>query len=245
MYKQAGMYVRKTKVGDIVFNIYFTDLTLPWIILLPGLPQYVHKQWYLKKLIQSRCVLNPYYPGSFHSDGQFNTASLGRVVDDSLDLLESGEFYDFFEDKIYSHGGVLDSVWGLSFGSNVLFDYMTQDNKRLIKPMLFGPLIQMSNPEQDKYFKQKVAFLGTEVYRNIYRGYNPQEVFEWVQGMENKSIKNTFKDGVVLFGKNDRLIDGDFLRSKFPTFEIKELDGFEHEIDNLVDRYITENYAKQ
>ena len=245
MYKQAGMYVRKTKVENIVFNIYFTDLALPWVILLPGLPQYVHKQRYLKKLIQSRCVLNPYYSGSFHSDGQFNVSSLGRVVDNSLDLLESGEFYDFFENVTYSHSGILDSVWGLSFGSNVLFDYMTRDNKRLIKPVLFGPFIQMSNPEQDKYFNQKLPFLGTDVYKNVYRGYNPKEVFEWIREMEYKNIKKMYKNGVVVFGKNDRMIDGNFLRKKFPTFEVEAVDGFEHEIDDLTNLYVTERYAKQ
>lgn len=243
MYKQAGIYVRKTKPEDIVFNIYFIDLELPWIILLPGLPQYIHKQWYLKKLVQSYCVLNPYYPGSFHSDGQFNISSLVQTVESSLRLLEAGKFYDFFEGVTYRHNGVLDSIWGLSFGSNVLFDYMTRCDKRLIKPVLFSPLIQLSNPTQNKYWHQKLTFLGSEVYRNIYRGYNPKELFRWLQIMENRKVKNTYKNGVVIFGKNDRLVDESFLKEKFPNFEIKAIDNLAHEVDNLVNAYITEGYV--
>lgn len=215
-------------------------MDLPWIILLPGLPQYIHKQWYLKKLIKTHCVLNPYYPGSFHSDGEFCVDSLKGVVEDSLNLLCSGEFYDFFEQTSYQHSGVIDSVWGLSFGSNILFDYMNRCDRPSIRPVLFGPLIQFSNPAQEKYWRQKLTFLRTEVYKNIYRGYNPDELLEWLQNMEFKQIRDIYKDGVVIFGKNDRLIDGSFLKKKFPNFEIKAIDNLTHEVDNLVNVYLAD-----
>ncbi|MFZ5424914.1 MAG: hypothetical protein ACOZAO_03880 [Patescibacteria group bacterium] len=242
MYKQAGFYVRKTLVEDIVFNVFFTDLSKPWIIFLPGLPQYIHKHWYLKDLIQDYCVLNPYYPGSFHSFGEFTPTSFTKTVDTSITLLETKEFFDHFEQKAFEHTGVISGIWGLSFGANLIVEYLSRTSNVDIPVVIVSPMLKMSMPVLNDYWKQKTRFLASPVYQNIFRGLNDAAFRDWLNSTEALEIPPKTR-GVLLYGKNDRYMDADFLSAKFSALDIHILEEYAHEVDNIIGFYVKSNYA--
>jgi UDP-galactopyranose mutase len=238
MYKQAGIYVHKTLVNKIVYNIYYSDLSLPWIVLLPGLPQYVHKQNYLKKLISGYCILNPYYPGSFHSYGEFTVPNLQELVMESIELISQKEFFDYFNENIYKHSGQLKSIWGLSFGANLLYDYLLQKPELYCDYLFVSPMFNLQLAGQNRYWQQKLSFLSTEVYANVYRGLNKSEFLKWMRHLEENDINKMKYSTKVLYGEDDKYIDENFLRKKFNISSLLPMKGYAHEIDNMLESYI-------
>jgi UDP-galactopyranose mutase len=238
MYKQAGIYVHKTLVNKIVYNIYYSDLTLPWIILLPGLPQYIHKQSYLKKLISNYCILNPYYPGSFHSYGEFRVANLRRLVKESINLVSNKKFFDYFEEKKYNHSGLLEAIWGLSFGANLLYDYLLQKPNLYCDYLFVAPMFNLQLTSQKRYWEQKLSFLSKEVYMNVYRGLNKSEFLKWMRDLEDNDIDKKKYSIKVLYGEDDKYMDENFLSKKFSTTSLFPVKGYGHEIDNMLESHI-------
>jgi hypothetical protein len=240
MYKQTNLYVRKTLIKGIVYNFYFSDLSKPWIILLSGLPQYIFKQNYLKTLIETYSIIAPYYPGSFHSYKRFSLNNILQTTNETIKLIENGEIYDYFENKKYKiSNNNIDWIFGLSFGANVLFDFLLKKDKDYLpntKFLLVSPMFNVSQDKQRLYWKQKLSFLSSKVYSNIYRGINDLELITWFSGLEQSITQE--KNGIVLYGREDIYIDKFFLKEKFPNFKIIPVNGYSHEVDKLVEYFI-------
>lgn len=238
MYKQAGIYVHKTLVNKIVYNIYYSELSLPWLILLPGLPQYIHKQSYLRKLISNYCILNPYYPGSFHSYDTFTVANLKKLVRESIKLISKEEFFDYYKKEVYTHSGQLEAIWGLSFGANLLYDYLLQKPNVYCDYLFVSPMFNLHLTSQKRYWQQKLSFLSTEVYQNVYRGLNKTEFLKWMKYLEDNDINKKDYSIKVLYGEDDKYMNRDFLKRKFDIETLLPMSGYAHEIDNMLESYI-------
>ena len=240
MYKQAGLYVRKTIKHGIVYNIYTQNFSHPWIILLPGLPQYVHKQAYLKQLTKSYSVLVPYYPGSFHSDGKFTVKNVRDTLPSCLNLIRHGNFYDYFDKRNYQCNTEIKYILGLSFGGNVLFDYMSDSLLENIIPVFVSPMFNISSPSQSKYCEEKLNFLESQVYKNVYRGLNKERFMQWMKLLESKTVSSNQK-GQLVFGRDDKYMEESFLEEKFPMFTIKRIFGYSQEVASILEHYIQYN----
>ena len=235
MYKQAGIVVRKVRIGNIVANIYFEDINLPWLILLPGLPQYFHKQSYFQELIKKYVVLTPYYPGSFHSYGEFKLNQLEEVIPKCFEFINKREFYDFFESKLYKHSGKIEGIMGLSFGANLILDYLNKNdvNKNIIF-CLISPIFDMNNEKVEDYWNKKLGFLATEVYTQIYKQLDIDELkkfFKQLTETKNSTNSNIF----VIAGDGDKYVTKDFIKSYFPKARHHFFEGIGHEVDKLLE----------
>lgn len=217
MYKQAGIVVRKVKVDNIVSNIYFEDINLPWLILLPGLPQYFHKQSYFQDLVKKYVVLTPYYPGSFHSYGEFNLEELRKVIPECIKFIQKKEFYDFFESKLYKHSGEIAGIIGLSFGADLIIDYLAEEKSTyMTKYCLISPLFDMNNEKVIDYWDKKLGFLSSEVYTQIYKNLNKIELKNFFKNLTTKKIISD-KEIYIVAGKEDKYVTQELIGSYFPS----------------------------
>ena len=226
----------------MVYNLLFTNLEHKWIIFLPGLPQYMHKQSYLKQLMQDYNVLIPYYPGSFHSGKKFTPKYLERVIPDCIKIIKDKVFYDYFERKKYTHSGEIEGIWGLSFGSILITQYLTCSKQPLnTNYLLAGPMFILTKELENKYWVPKLTFLQSKVYSKVYRGLNSNNLIAWIHNIEKKNIPGSAK-GLILTGDNDTYMDLNFLKEKFSNFVFKSVRGYSHEVDNIISLYIESGY---
>lgn len=239
MYKQTNLYVRKTLENDIVYNIYSSDFNNPWIVILPGIPQYIFKQEFLKSLIRNYNVLSPYYLGSFNSNGIFSIQNIQKIIPESINLINKGELYEYFEKKIYKINTSVAWIFGLSFGGSVLFDFLASQNETILKniqKLIVSPMFNISKNELSSYWNQKLDFLSSPVYKNIYRGLNKSDIIKWFANIENKEpIKS---NGILLYGEQDKYIDKEFYNQKLPNFTKKICTGYSHDIEKLLEYFI-------
>lgn len=237
MYQQAGMIVRKVRFGDIVANIYLEDINLPWLIVLPGIPYYFHKQAYFKKLVSKYTVLAPHYPGSYHSYGTFKLNALKNVIKECLDFISINEFYDYFESKPYKHKGEISGMIGLSFGANLLLDYLVNENSlKNLKYCLISPIFDMNNDEVNSYWEKKLSFLLTEVNSQVYRGMDKSELKNFFQElMMKKQNYRNFDDLFIVRGTDDKYVTEGFIDSYFPSSKFKSFSKVSHEVDKLLE----------
>ncbi len=243
MYKQSGLYVRKTLINNIVYNIYFSNLSKSWLIILPGIPQYIFKQSYIRDLIKNYSVLVPYYSGSFHSNGRFDVSSLKKTLHESINLIKNGEFYEYFEKKKYVCNTKISWVFGFSFGAIVLYDYLSSSKEGTLpttEKLMISPMFNISNKKLLTYWDQKLDFLSSNVYKNVYRGLKKKEIITWFKNLEKKTSLSS--SGILLYGEEDKYINNLFYKEKLPNYKEVIAKGYSHEIDKLVEYFIKLNF---
>jgi esterase/lipase len=109
------------------------------LIILPGLPSYLGKHELAKKLVKKGItIFQPFYSGSFDSDGDFNPINAIKDVDTIVQMVKKETHKELYFGKTLKYKVDTICLAGISFGSSIvaLSSNKTIDNMILISPVL-------------------------------------------------------------------------------------------------------------
>lgn len=184
------------------------------IIISPGLPQYIDKHHsVIKRLSQmSYNVFTPRYIGSWESDGKFSVENCIRTLDRTLELVQSGEGVEAYNDIKASWSKSLPLyIIGFSFGALPVLLYQTDIKKIIVCP--FVNIAYHTDGVGGEDMEHTFQFLHRG-YPNVYR----LDVSEIMKELRNIKYPDSGGNLTVVAGSEDDVIPSveiDFLTQRY------------------------------
>lgn len=195
------------------------DISLPQkkskfiVIFFNGLPlsfSFIEFSKIINKL--GGIFLQPYYPGSWFSDGNFTLNSVIKSVEDWLGFIEKRKFYDQYFHKEYHLRYDYILLVGLSFGAYPIIKTKLQKIENLHQIILVNPVLSFWLQKNNRFFKESVCLLKKNIfnlYKNIYRASSraQKEWFKLFNGNLDSNIKiNIPINAKFYIGKLDPIV---------------------------------------
>jgi len=151
------------------------------IIFFPGLPQFIDKRFFEKKVSQNTAFMSIYYYGTWLSGGEFLPTTIYTTVSDAINFAKSGKCTTSFDGSNFEWKYNRCKVIGCSFsGNSILNGSIKKNDVSLIE--LYNPLIYLENtdisniPGFDKLkfndVNRNFLFFVRNGYANVLRGIN-------------------------------------------------------------------------
>lgn len=140
------------------------------IVFLPGLPGYNHKNWLSRALAENGFdVIEPFYPGTWSSDGDFLPQSVIESVKDIHESIKNNNLFDLYNNQFIKLKSHEIHIMGNSFGTNVIQSspFIKLYRKKILLGLVptFNYTFLKDYPLDPEHFYK---FLQTG-FRNIYR----------------------------------------------------------------------------
>jgi pimeloyl-ACP methyl ester carboxylesterase len=135
------MIVYRIKHKGIVSEVYLpASRNGKVIILLGGLPSFLYKNKLTMSLVEDGfTVLQPFYSGSFDSDGNFLPAECVNDVSVFLEIAKKGKFKELYYGKEISFSVNEVFIFGVSYGSSIAC--LASGIKGISKIVLISPVL--------------------------------------------------------------------------------------------------------
>lgn len=147
----------RVKYKGIVSELYVPSIQNGHVvILLAGLPSFLGKNDVVRFLYEKGYVVfQPFYSGSFDSDGTFSMAGCIRDVSVFLEMAKKKSHRELYYDKALKIKAKKVSLIGISFGSSVVA--LALENLKLSCAVLLSPVLTYSQKEVER-----AGFKGTQ-----------------------------------------------------------------------------------
>jgi len=135
-------------------------------LIVPGLPQFTHKNFFKDKVNENTAFFYLYYYGSWFSSGNFSFKNSIKSVKDAINFIKNKQGIKTFDNKQIEWNYQNLFLIGSSFGGNVALS--TKINKKDIKKIiLYAPFF--TEYSDIKANKKQLDFL-IRGYKNNFRG---------------------------------------------------------------------------
>lgn len=223
-------------------------------LLIPGLPQFIHKSFFGNRLREGRAFFYVYYYGSWFSGGRFTFRNCQKTVTEAIKFVQGKIGIKTYDKKNIKWEYQNLFLVGNSFGGSPILSSKI-DKKDIKKIILISPLSfffkkdllkvcsNSSFKKIIKRYKETLFFLRNGNF-NIFRGIKDKSWDKYFLGKEEKAkIKIDGKSPpiIIFHGNKDGVVESFFseeLQKMHPEIvQSKIISGIGHNFEELFDKF--------
>jgi len=240
-------------------HLYYSDKSLKGskislknlIIIVPGLPQEINKDFFKNKVSKDTAFLSINYLGSHLSGGIFSYLNCQKSVQLAIELANKKQARKTFDDQTISWAYDNLILVGSSFAGNPILKskVLKSDVKKVV---LLAPLVFLNRKDVKEFLNEQemTDFYGFNSfflkflqrgYKFAYRGINNKLWNKLLSGQEPESairLMDDYPDIVVFHGKQDKeapVKSSQYLKQKFDQVQLVIADNVGHDWEKLFD----------
>ncbi len=220
------------------------------IIIYPGLPQFLDKEFFEKKIKKGQAYLKVDYYGSWMSGGNFTPDNCVKTINDTMLFLKKASHRVTYDSSIFKIKAKSKILVGYSFAAQHIL--RSNVSKKFIdKIYLFAPLVFLNKNQVKKVFSHKLqedSFYNFSLsylnfmragYDEILRGIKAKSWDVYFSGNDKKSLIRTNKSLPQIYiymAENDDRIplpSRVLFKNLFPSSKINVIKDAGHNLDGL------------